>query len=138
MPGLDEDRYWVACVLAGPWRRGYLPRGVHLLSAAPRFPRVRKGVYIACDRAGAVVYVGKVTRADVRAVRSRTVEHVRDGKKAHLWAWLHVVSLRDDTPREVAEHLEGAIGRRLMPTRNQRLPRPLAVFPKPDQRLGGV
>jgi hypothetical protein len=131
VPGLGKDLYWVACSLAGEWRRGYLPDGVNLLSAAPPFPRVRRGVYIACDRTGRIVYVGKVTRADARAVRARVFEHVRDDKKAYLWATIHVVPLRDDTPTEVVAHLEGVIGRRLMPATNRRLPRPLAGVPTP-------
>jgi hypothetical protein len=131
MARVCNDLYWVACSLAGGWRRGYLPDGVNLLCAEPVFPRVRKGVYIASDRAGKVTYVGKVTRGDVSAVRSRLLEHVRDRRKAHRWATLHVVPLRDDTPAEVVEELEGLIGRRLMPTMNERLPRLVIAIPEP-------
>jgi 1-acyl-sn-glycerol-3-phosphate acyltransferase len=85
---LDREAYGVAFVLAGGWRRGYLPEGVNLLGAEQPFPRLRRAVYIAVDRRGDVVYVGKVPRARPRRSSSRVREHVQDVRKANTWARL--------------------------------------------------
>jgi hypothetical protein len=123
MMRMSPDLYWVACTLAGEWRRGYLPEPVNLLSAGPSFPHVNKAVYVACDRSGNVVYVGKVSRRGRAAVAARVSEHVRSPDKAGIWAHLYVVPLRTDTPPEIVLELEGTIGRRLTPSGSRRLPR---------------
>jgi hypothetical protein len=120
---LTPDLYWVACTLAGDWRRGYLPHGVNLLSAEPRLPHLRKAVYVVTDRAGRVAYVGKVCRPeDIAAVESRLREHVEQLEKAMTWAMLYVVPLKSETPDVVVEYIEGLIGERLKPYQNKRLP----------------
>ncbi len=124
MGRLAEDLYWVACVIAGEWRSGYLPHGINLLAVERKFPLVSKAVYIACDRDGRPIYVGKVTRSSGTAVRDRTGEHVQDAAKAQLWVRLYIVPLRRDTPDDVVLHLEGEIGRRLLAPKTHRLPRP--------------
>src|SRR5262245_3155304 len=93
------DLYWVACTLAGDARLGYVPDGINLLAAEPKFPRVRKAIYVVVDRAGYVAYVGKVCRSfDVAAVESRLFEHIQEIAKAGTWSKLFVIPLRNDTP----------------------------------------
>jgi hypothetical protein len=97
---MTRDLYWTACTIAGNWRRGYLPHGVNLRSAVPKFPLVRKAVYIVCDPAGGVAYVGKVARVgDSLAVASRVNEHVVDPAKADGWARLYASRFGTTPPR---------------------------------------
>jgi hypothetical protein len=123
MVKFTADLYWVTCTLAGKARRGYLPHGVNLLTAEPKFPQVRKAVYIVVDRTGYVAYVGKVCRPiDITAVESRLVEHVEEVAKARTWAKLYAIPLKADTPDVVVEYIEGLVGERLEPYQNKRLP----------------
>jgi hypothetical protein len=120
---MTRDLYWATCTLAGPWRRGYLERGVNLLSAVPRFPTVRTAVYVACDASGTVAYVGKVARRnDWIAVASRVGEHVTDPAKAEAWAKLYVVPLSHETPAVVVDYLEALTIEFLEPYQNRRRP----------------
>jgi hypothetical protein len=117
---MTRDLYWTACTVAGPWRRGHRPRGVNLRSAAPKFPLVRKAVYVVCDSTGTVAYVGKVTRAsDSLAVAARVREHVIEPTKATTWSHLYVVPLRVDTPGVVVDYVEASLIELLEPYQNR-------------------
>jgi hypothetical protein len=122
MVRMTPQTFWAACVLAGDWRKGYLPDPINLL-AEPHYPRVRKAVYVAVDRDGHVAYVGRVCRpGDLAAVGSRIREHVRTVAKEAVWAQLYVIPLANDTPPEAVALVEGLVGRRLQPYQSRRLP----------------
>jgi Uri superfamily endonuclease len=78
----------------------------------------RAGVYIVCDWAGAILYVGSTTCG----VRNRVICHLRDVDRTLDWATVWVVPLAEDTPAGAVRRVEGLIGRSLRPRQTKLLP----------------
>jgi hypothetical protein len=76
------------------------------------------GVYIVCDWAGEVLYVGSTTCG----VKARVIEHLRDVDRTLTWATIWVVPLLDTTPLATVRRIEGLVGRSLRPTHSRALP----------------
>lgn len=105
----------VARVAAAPIARSFgLSRGI-----PDTLPTFANAVYVACDRAGAVVYVG----SSIRTVRTRVGEHARDRHRGATWDSLWVIPLQDGLARSRVRIAEGRVGRLLQPRESIRLPR---------------
>ena len=76
------------------------------------------GVYIVCDWAGDILYVGSTTCG----VKARMIEHLRDLDRTLTWATVWVVPLRDTTPIATVRRIEGLVGRSLRPAHSRALP----------------
>lgn len=76
------------------------------------------GVYIVCNWAGGVLYVGSTTCG----VKARVIEHLRDVDRTLAWATVWVVPLLDATPVATVRRIEGLIGRALRPAQSRGLP----------------
>lgn len=111
-PGL----YLSACAFAGQWLTAAQPwpqpAGHRMRSTAIR------GVYIVCDWAGSVLYVGSTTCG----VKARVISHLRDVDRTLGWAVVWVVPLLDTTPTSTVRRIEGLIGRALRPSQTASLP----------------
>src|SRR4051812_30572554 len=113
---MTEDRYRSACAFAGRWlaaaRPWPEPAGHGMMTTA------NVGVYIICDWAGRVVYVGSTTCG----IKARVAAHLRDVDHTLAWTTVWTVPLRDDTPAAAVRRIEGLIGRALRPTETRVLP----------------
>lgn len=77
-----------------------------------------KGVYIVCDWAGIVLYVGSTTCG----VKARVTEHLSDVERTLTWSSVWVVPLQDITPPATVRRIEGLVGRALRPVQSRVLP----------------
>jgi hypothetical protein len=78
----------------------------------------RVGVYIVCDWAGSVLYVGSTTCG----VKSRVLAHLRDVDRTLRWSSVWVVPLVDRTPTKTVRRIEGLVGHALLPRQARVLP----------------
>ena len=105
------------CAFAGEWAHPYtVPRRVPFSRAIPDSPR--KAVYVVCDWAGAVIYVGSTTVG----VGNRARGHASEPGKTHDWSSVWMVPLADETPPEAVRRVEGLIGRAAVPSRTELYP----------------
>lgn len=113
---MTESLYRSACAFAGRWlataRPWPEPAGHAMTTTA------LAGVYVVCDWAGAILYVGS-TRC---GVRNRVIGHMRDVDRTLLWATVWVIPLADATPSATVRRIEGLIGRALRPSQTRQLP----------------
>jgi hypothetical protein len=112
--------YEAAWAAAARYAAAPVPRPFALSRGLPlTLPTTGNVIYIACNAAGRVIYVG----SSVRTLRIRVGEHVRRGDRARNWDTLWVIPLRSDTSTNLVRLVEGRVGRLLRPTGNGRLPR---------------
>lgn len=83
--------------------------------------KVSKGIYIILDSLGFVAYVGSVDRNSDSGLSQRILEHTRIPNR-HNWHRVMILPLLDGVPEIDVRCLEGAIGRRLRPYDNDKLP----------------
>jgi len=78
---------------------------------------VSAGVYVAEDRAGQVLYVGRVRRAPGSpAIESRIKEHLRQHNyKASEWDRVHVVALEPGTTIAAVNRIESILSSEICP-----------------------
>lgn len=118
---MNERRYWSACAFAGRWlsasaRPHALPASRSMGTGAT------KAVYIVCDWAGHVRYVGST----IRGADARLGQHLADVERTLEWATVWVVPLVNQTPIEDVRRIEGLIGRALGPADTRTLPATLS------------
>jgi hypothetical protein len=110
------ERYLSACAFAGRWlvtaRPWPEPAGHQMVMTDMR------GVYIICDWAGTVVYVGSTTGG----VKARVLAHLRDVDRTLHWTSVWAIPLLESTPLVTVRRIEGLIGRSLRPSQSLALP----------------
>jgi hypothetical protein len=111
---LTRTFYMELARLAVPWNAEMWPWPLALDDVS----RVRacRGVYVACDSANRLRYVGVVQREDHKALATRVAEHWR-GRRPN-WSSVWFIPLRPDTPRRVALDFEMMLIRLLQPPEN--------------------
>lgn len=113
---MNADRYRSACAFAGRWLAAAQPwpepAGRQMTTTASQ------GIYIVCDWAGNILYVGSTTCG----VKARVMSHLRSVDRTLAWATVWVVPLRDTTPAATVRRIEGLIGRALRPAQTLALP----------------
>jgi hypothetical protein len=80
-------------------------------------PPAAKAIYLAYNDVEELQYIGKVDRADHRAVQRRLGEH-RASAASRRWRWLWVVPLAADTPTRDLLALERGLIRHFRPPGN--------------------
>ena len=115
---MDRTKYLAAASFAEPWLLA--PRPVPERAGAEHGCSAQKAIYIVCDYAGAVVYVGSTSRSSYATAR-RLSEHFK-GPRCDGWSTVWTVPLKEETPIEQVLRIEGLIGRYLRPRENRRLP----------------
>jgi hypothetical protein len=108
---MTSSLYETVCLMAEGDLQAILGSPAHLVGDGILLPDVGNAVYVVTDESGEVIYVGSVARRD--PVKSRLLEHLRDGEKRSAWRNVWVVPLRAETQKERVRFLEGRIGRRL-------------------------
>ncbi|MDR6218760.1 hypothetical protein [Deinococcus soli (ex Cha et al. 2016)] len=122
------------------YARALLMAGVDLLDE-PDGPmddavlaQYRVGIYIGCDFAGEVHYVGSVCRPDQEGgLLKRPSEHDRDRRGA--WRSIWGVPLRETTPRALVHAIEGDLIDYLRPRHNLKRHAPISLAQRDVLRL---
>jgi hypothetical protein len=113
---MNADLYWSACAFAGRWLAAAQPWsepiGRQMTTTAVQ------GVYIVCNWAGDVLYVGST----ICGVKARVISHLRNVDRTLMWTTVWVVPLLDVTPPQTVRRIEGLIGRALRPVQTLALP----------------
>lgn len=115
---MNERGYLSAAAFAGRWlcqtaHPHPAPVSRHLTTGRG------KAIYVVCDWAGHVVYVGST----IRGVGNRLGQHLHDAERTLSWATVWVIPLRADTPVHEVRRIEGLVGRAVLPA-DVRLPLP--------------
>jgi hypothetical protein len=119
---------YLRCVsLARDWVREPCPEAVRTFDL--NTVRLSCGIYVHCDPARSILYVGQVHRVgDGSAITRRLEEHRRTSPgRVRLWHWSYLIPLHEDIDIRTTKAIEGRIIRLLNPIQNVHRPRDLYV-----------
>ena len=116
---MSPSRFLSARLFAGRWLDQH---GCHIgpIAIGPAMPAgPARAIYIACDWAGNVLYVGSTSAGVRRRIRQHCAVYARGRDWSDVW----VIPLRDDTPLRQMRRIEGLVGLALRPLKTRSLPR---------------
>lgn len=117
---MTDKHYAIARSMAGGWAAPPIPIRYSLSRGIPKcLPEDSPAIYITELSNGRTAYVGQTRQT----VANRLGQHVRHWDRSARWAWVWIMPLRTETPRQELDRIEAGVGVWLRPVDCLRLPR---------------